>query len=241
MSRLAVVTGGIRGIGSAIALNLKNKGYDVATTYNNNKELATNFSKKYKIKTYSWNVSNYFECLRGIDNVEQDFNKPVDILINNAGITSDNMLHKMDFDNWHKVIETNLTSCYNMTKAVIGKMRNNKFGRIISISAVNGLTGQFGQTNYSASKAGIIGFSKALAKESAKKNITVNVVAPGYIETDMMQNVPKEILNNIISQIPAGRLGKPEEIARVVSFLASDDSSFITGATISVNGGQYMQ
>ncbi len=240
MSKLAIVTGGIRGIGGAISIALKNKGYDVVANYEQNHERAQNFSKEHSIETMSWNVSNFAECKKHIQKIEQQYNKTVSVLVNNAGITRDSMLHKMEESNWHQVIDVNLNSCFNMSRNVIDNMRNNNFGRIVSISSINALSGQIGQTNYSASKAGIIGFTKALAKESASKGVTVNCVAPGYVDTDMMHKVPQQVLQAIINQIPVKRLGLPQEIARAVMFLVDDEAGFITGETLSVNGGHYM-
>ena len=240
MSKLAIVTGGIRGIGAAISTSLKNAGYEVIANYHTHTELAREFSKNTGIKTMAWDVSNITECHEAVTKIELETSKNVSILVNNAGITRDGMLHKMSLQNWHDVIEVNLSSCFNMSNSVITKMREHNFGRIVNLSSINALSGQLGQTNYSASKAGIIGFSKALAKESASKNITVNCVAPGYIDTDMMKDIPNEVLLSIIEQIPIKRLGKPEEVARAVLFLVSNDSGFITGETLSINGGHYM-
>lgn len=240
MSKLAIVTGGIRGIGAAISTTLKNAGYEVITNYHTHTELAREFSKNTGIKSMAWDVSNINECHEAVTKIEIELGKSVSILINNAGITRDGMLHKMSSQSWHDVIEVNLTSCFNMSSSVITNMRERNFGRIVNLSSINALAGQFGQTNYSASKAGIIGFTKALARESASKNITVNCIAPGYIDTDMMKDVPAEVLKGIIEQIPVKRLGQPEEVARAVLFLVSDDSGFITGETMSINGGHYM-
>ena len=240
MSKLAIVTGGIRGIGAAISTTLKNAGYEVIANYHTHTELAREFSKNTGITSMAWDVSNINECHEAVTKIEIELGKSVSILINNAGITRDGMLHKMSSQSWHDVIEVNLTSCFNMSSSVITNMRERNFGRIVNLSSINALAGQFGQTNYSASKAGIIGFTKALARESASKNITVNCIAPGYIDTDMMKDVPAEVLKGIIEQIPVKRLGKPEEVARAVLFLVSDDSGFITGETMSINGGHYM-
>jgi len=240
MSKLAVVTGGIRGIGAAISVALKSEGYDVVANYERNHQLAEEFSKKYGVKSLSWNVSNFEECKKHIDEIEETHGKYVSILINNAGITRDSMLHKMELSQWQEVVNVNLSSCFNMCKSVIDKMRENNFGRIVSISSINAQSGQIGQTNYSATKAGMIGFTKALARESAAKGITVNAIAPGYIDTDMMKTVPNNILEAIINDIPVKRLGKAEEIARAVMFLIDEKSGFITGETLSVNGGHYM-
>lgn len=238
--RLAIVTGGTRGIGEAISSRLKSEGYDVAAIYAGNEEAAKKFSDNHGIKTYKLDVASFTDCENVINKISDDFGKSCEILVNNAGITRDSMLHKMTQEQWHQVIDTNLSSCFNMCNAVIKNMRENKFGRIVNISSINALAGQFGQANYSAAKAGMIGFSKALAKESAAKNVTVNVVAPGYIKTDMTNAVPVKVMDTIIAQIPVQRLGNPEEIARTVSFLTADDAGFITGETISVNGGQNM-
>ena len=240
MSKLALVTGGIRRIGAAISLALKASGYTVIANYRTQHDLAHKFTGETGLKTMAWDVSNPEECRNAIAAIEKEFNQSVSVLINNAGITRDAMLHKMSEQNWHDVIEVNLNSCFNMSSAVIGKMREQNFGRIVNISSVNALAGQLGQTNYSASKAGIIGFTKALARESAAKGITVNCIAPGYIATDMVKRVPSHVLEDIISHIPVKRLGKPDEIARAVIFLIDEESSFITGETLSVNGGQNM-
>jgi acetoacetyl-CoA reductase len=240
MSRTAVVTGGTRGIGAAISLALKAAGYKVAANYAGNDEAAAAFSKSSGIPTYKWDVSNYEACKAGLAQVEADLG-PVEILVNNAGITRDGMFHRMSPDQWNQVINTNLNGLFNMTHPVWTGMRDRAFGRIINISSINGQKGQMGQVNYSAAKAGDIGFTKALAQEGAAKNITVNAICPGYIATEMVMAVPEKVLNEkIIPQIPVGRLGQPEEIARCVVFLAADDAGFITGATLSANGGQYL-
>ena len=239
MARVALVTGGTRGIGEAISLALRDAGYKVAATYAGNDEKAKAFSDATGIKTYKWDVSSYDACKEGIEKVEAELG-PVEILVNNAGITRDGMFHKMTPDMWNEVINTNLTGLFNMTHPVWTGMRDRKFGRVINISSINGQKGQAGQANYSAAKAGDIGFTRALAQEGARAGITVNAVCPGYIGTEMVRAVPEKVLNErIIPQIPVGRLGEPEEIARCVVFLASEDSSFITGSTISANGGQY--
>ena len=240
MSKLAVITGGIRGIGAAISVALKENGYEVIANYEQNHQLAEEFSKKYDIKVRPWNVADFEECKKNIAAIEKDAGKHVSVLINNAGIIRDSMMHKMDILHWRQLIDINLSSCFNMSKAVIDNMRNNNFGRIISISSINAQAGQIGQTNYSAAKAGIIGFTKALARESAPKGITVNCVAPGYIETDMTKNVPSAILETIINATPVKRLGRPEEVARAVLFLIDEKSGFITGETLSINGGDHM-
>jgi len=240
MSKLAIVTGGIRGIGGAISILLKNHGYDVVANYAKNHEVAEKFSTEHGIKVDSWNVADFDECCSSIRKIEQNTGKTVSVLVNNAGIARDSMMHKMSPVEWSQVIDVNLNSCFNMCFAVLENMRQNNFGRIINISSINGLAGQLGQTNYSASKAGIIGMSKALARESATKGITVNCIAPGYIATDMVKVMPAHVLASIIEAIPVKRLGTPEEIARAVLFLADDMSGFITGETISINGGHYM-
>jgi acetoacetyl-CoA reductase len=239
MSKVALVTGGSRGIGAAISVALKNAGYTVAANYAGNDEAAAKFSAETGIKTYKWSVADYEACAAGIAQVEADLG-PVAVLVNNAGITRDAMFHKMTPAQWNDVIGTNLTGVFNMTHPVWGGMRDRKFGRVITISSINGQKGQAGQANYSAAKAGDIGFTKALAQEGARAGITVNVICPGYIGTDMVKAIDEKVLaERIIPQIPVGRLGEPEEIARCVVFLAADEAGFITGATISANGGQY--
>ncbi|MDT3684822.1 MAG: beta-ketoacyl-ACP reductase [Pseudorhodoplanes sp.] len=240
MARVAVVTGGTRGIGAAISIALKNAGYRVAANYAGNDEAAQKFRRETDIPVYKWDVSSYDACAAGLKQIGADLG-PVDVLVNNAGITRDTMFHKMTPEHWNAVISTNLGSLFNMTRPVIEGMRERKFGRIINISSINGQKGQVGQVNYSAAKAGEIGFTKALAQEGAKSGITVNAICPGYIGTEMVKAVPQEVLQkNILPQIPVGRLGEPEEIARCVVFLASDDAGFITGSTLTANGGQYM-
>ncbi|MGR3542131.1 MAG: acetoacetyl-CoA reductase [Hasllibacter sp.] len=239
MARTALVTGGSRGIGAAISKALKDQGAQVAATYAGNDERAKAFSDETGIKTYKWDVADYDACKAGIAQVEGDLG-PVDILVNNAGITRDAPFHRMTPEQWHEVIDTNLTGVFNMTHNVWAGMRERKFGRIVTISSINGQKGQFAQANYAATKAGDIGFSKALAQEGARANITVNVVAPGYINTDMMSTIPDKVMEGIVGAIPVGRLGEAEEIARCVAFLTSDDAGFVTGSTISANGGQYM-
>ncbi len=239
MARVALVTGGTRGIGAAISKALKAAGYKVAATYGGNDAAAEKFKAETGIPVYKWDVASFEACADGIKKVEADLG-PIDVLVNNAGITRDTPFHRMTLDQWNAVISTNLGSLFNMTRQVIEGMRSRKFGRIVNISSINGQKGQFGQVNYSAAKAGDIGFTKALALENAKGGITVNVVAPGYINTEMVQAVPKEVLEkNVIPQIPLNRLGEPEEIARAVLFLAADEAGFITGSTLTVNGGQY--
>ena len=239
MSRVAVVTGGTRGIGKAISIALKDAGYKVAATYRQNDKEATAFSEQTGIHTYKWNVVNSESCREGIEQIEKDLG-PIDILVNNAGITRDRFFHKMTDDDWHDVTQTNLNSCFTMCRSLINPMRERGFGRIINISSINGQSGQMGQVNYSAAKAGIIGFTKALALENATKGITVNAIAPGYISTEMTDAIPEKVRDNIIAKIPVGRMGKPEEIARAVLFLADDQGSFITGSTLSLNGGQHL-
>lgn len=239
--RLALVTGGTTGIGAAICKSLIVAGYDVAANYIVNEDKATAFAKETGASIYQWDVSDFDQCVTGVAKVCTNFGTNVEVLVNNAGITRDGMMHKMRPENWNVVITTNLTSCFNMSHAVIGDMRANEFGRIINISSINGQLGQIGQTNYSASKAGIIGFTKSLARESAAKNITVNAVAPGYTDTAMVQTMPEKALEAMIAQVPVGRLAYPEEIARAVAWIASDDAGFITGQTFSINGGLYMQ
>jgi acetoacetyl-CoA reductase len=240
MPRVAVVTGGTRGIGAAISKALKAAGYKVAANYGGNDEAAQKFKAETGIPVYKWDVSSYDSCAAGLEQVEGELG-PVEVLVNNAGITRDAMFHRMKPEQWTAVIGTNLSSLFNMCRPVIEGMRERKFGRIINISSVNGQKGQMGQSNYSAAKAGEIGFTKALAQESARSGITVNAICPGYINTEMVQAVPKDVLEkNILPQIPIGRLGEPEEVARCVVFLASDDAGLITGSTLSANGGQYM-
>jgi acetoacetyl-CoA reductase len=240
MSRVAVVTGGTRGIGAAVSKGLKAAGYHVAATYYANDAAAEKFKAETGVHVYKWNVSEYEECVAGLKQVEKDLG-PIDVLVNNAGITKDGMFHKMTPEQWYAVINTNLNSLFNMCRPVIEGMRERNFGRIVNISSVNGQKGQMGQSNYSAAKAGDIGFTKALAQENANKGVTVNAICPGYIATEMVQAVPKEVLEkSILPHIPVRRLGQPEEIARCVVFLASDDAGFITGSTLTANGGQYM-
>ncbi|HLD95221.1 MAG TPA: acetoacetyl-CoA reductase [Alphaproteobacteria bacterium] len=236
---VAVVTGGTRGIGAAISEILFQKGFKVISNYAGNDKVAHHFQEKTGIPVKKWDVSDYKACQKSFEEIVQEFG-PVDVLINNAGITKDSFLHKMDPDHFSEVIQTNLVSCFNTTRCVIESMRERKFGRIINISSINGLKGQIGQTNYSAAKAGVIGFTKALALENASKGITVNAIAPGYIDTDMLKAMPEEVLQKIISQVPTGRLGKAKEVAKAVAFLSDEDASYITGVTLSLNGGQYL-
>ena len=240
MARVAIVTGGTRGIGHAISVALKANGYRVAASYAGNDAAAQQFTAETGIPVYKWDVSSYDACVAGIAQVEKDLG-PIDVLVNNAGITKDVMFHKMTQDHWYGVINTDLNSLFNMTRPVWEGMRARKFGRVICISSINGQKGQMGQVNYSAAKAGDLGFVKALSQEGAKAGITVNAICPGYIATEMVMAVPKDVLDKqVIPQIPVGRLGQPDEIARCVVFLAADEAGFITGATISANGGQYV-
>jgi acetoacetyl-CoA reductase len=239
MGRVALVTGGSRGIGAAISVALKDAGFAVAANYAGNDEAAAKFTADTGIRTWKWSVADYDACAAGIKAVEADLG-PVDVLVNNAGITRDAMFHKMTPQQWKEVIDTNLTGVFNMTHGVWGGMRDRKFGRIVNISSINGQKGQAGQANYSAAKAGDLGFTKALAQEGARAGITVNAICPGYIATEMVKAIDEKVLaERIIPQIPVGRLGEPEEIARVVVFLAGDDAGFITGSTVSANGGQF--
>ncbi|MEZ5648214.1 MAG: acetoacetyl-CoA reductase [Alphaproteobacteria bacterium] len=239
MSRIAVVTGGTRGIGGAISEALKKTGYQVAAVYAGNDAAAASFHKETGIAAYKFDVSDYRACTDGVAKITQEMG-PIDILVNNAGITRDSTLQKMDRAAWDAVIDTNLGSCFNMCRAVIDGMRERNFGRIVNIGSINGQAGQYGQVNYAAAKSGIHGFTKALAQEGASKGITVNAIAPGYIDTDMVRAVPANVLEKIVAKIPIGRLGKAEEIARGVLFLVADDAGFITGSTLSINGGQHM-
>jgi acetoacetyl-CoA reductase len=240
MARVAVVSGGTRGIGASISRALDAAGYKVAANYGGNDEAANKFTAETGIKAYKWDVSSYDACVTGLGQAAADLG-PVEILVNNAGITKDSMFHRMKPEQWTAVINTNLVSLFNMCRPVIEGMRERKFGRIVNISSINGQKGQMGQTNYSAAKAGEIGFTKALAQENARVGVTVNVICPGYINTEMVQAVPKDVLEkSILPLIPIGRLGEPEEIARCVLFLASDDAGLITGSTLSANGGQIM-
>jgi acetoacetyl-CoA reductase len=240
MARIALVTGGTRGIGRAMSLSLKESGAAVAANYGGNDEAANAFNEETGIPVFKFDVGDFEACKKGLAQIEAEVG-PIDILVNNAGITRDKPLHKMDPEHWNAVIATNLTSAFNTSRNVIDGMRERGFGRIINISSINGQKGQFGQSNYSAAKAGLIGFTKAFALETASKGITVNAVAPGYIATEMVKAIPEDILNTkILPFIPAGRLGEPEEIGRCVVFLASDEAGFITGSTLTANGGQYM-
>jgi acetoacetyl-CoA reductase len=240
MPRVALVTGGTRGIGAAISKALKEAGHTVVANYGGNDEAANKFKGETGIPVTKFDVSDAGACEAGIKAIEGEHG-PVDILVNNAGITRDGTFHRMTYDQWSQVIRTNLDSMFTCTRPVIDGMRNRGFGRIVIISSINGQKGQLGQTNYSAAKAGVIGFAKALAQENASKGVTVNVIAPGYISTEMVQAVPEEVLKTkILPLIPVGRLGEPEEIARAVVYLAGEDAGFITGSTLSINGGQYM-
>jgi acetoacetyl-CoA reductase len=240
MARVALVTGGTRGIGAAVSQALQEAGYSVAATYAGNAKAAEAFAARTGIRVHQWDIGDFDACAAGVKTVEESLG-PIDVLVNNAGIVRDSALHKMTRANWDAVIRTNLDGLFNMCRQVIEGMRARKFGRIINISSINGQKGQFGQTNYSAAKAGELGFTKALALETARLGITVNAICPGYIHTEMLDAVPPEILEkNILPQIPVGRLGKPEEIARAVVFLAAERAGFITGSTLSINGGQHM-
>ena len=239
MGRVALVTGGSRGIGEAISVALKDAGYTVVATYAGNEEKANKFTADTGIPTYKFDVGDYEACQAEVAKIESDVG-PVEVLVNNAGITRDGTMHKMNFEQWNQVIQTNLTSCFNMCHAVLNGMRERNFGRIVNIGSVNGQAGQYGQVNYAAAKSGIHGFTKALAQEGAAKGITVNAIAPGYIATEMVRAVPENVLEKIVARIPVGRLGEASEIARGVSFLVADDAAFITGSTLSINGGQHM-
>lgn len=238
-SRTALVTGGTTGIGAATCEALAALGYRVAATYCGNGDRAAAFTERTGVKTWCWSVADHDACRDGVAKVEAELG-PIDILVNNAGITRDASLAKLTPEDWRAVLDTNLTGCYNMSQAVFAGMRGRKWGRIINISSINGEAGQFGQTNYAASKAGILGFTRSLALEGARAGVTVNAIAPGYTDTDMVRAVPADILATVVARIPIGRLASPAEIARCVTFLAAEDAGFITGATIDVNGGQYM-
>lgn len=239
MTRVAVVTGGTRGIGRAICEALRDAGYDVASNYAGNDEAAKKFEAETGLKTYKFDVADYDACQAGIDQIVAD-KGPVDILVNNAGITRDGTLMRMSRKEWDEVIDTNLGSCFNMAHATFPSMRERKFGRIVNIGSINGQAGQYGQVNYAAAKSGIHGFTKALAQEGARYNITVNAIAPGYVDTDMVAAVPANVLEKIVAQVPVGRLGHADEIARGVMFFAADEATFVTGSTMSINGGQHM-
>lgn len=237
--RVALITGGIRGIGAAIAAQLKNDGYTVIANYKNNTACVDKFSAEYGIPVACFDVSDALACQKAIDTLQEKYGT-IDTLIHNAGITRDGFMHKNTLKEWQDVINTNLNSCYYVARPLIEKMRENNFGRIVIVSSINALKGQIGQTNYCAAKAGIIGFAKSLALENARKGITVNAIAPGYIDTDMTKAIPEKIKESILDQIPIGRFGKTEEIARAVAFLCDESSSFITGETLNINGGQYL-
>ena len=239
MSRVALVTGGTRGIGEAICQALKDAGCNVVATYAGNEDAARQFTAETGIPAYKFDVGNYDECQAAVARIEAEVG-PVEVLINNAGITRDGTMHKMNFEQWNQVIQTNLTSCFNMCHAVLDGMRDRGFGRIVNIGSINGQAGQYGQVNYAAAKSGIHGFTKALAQEGAAKGITVNAIAPGYIATEMVRAVPENVLEKIVARIPVGRLGEASEIARGVVFLTADDAGFVTGSTLSINGGQHM-
>jgi acetoacetyl-CoA reductase len=239
MSRVAIVTGGSRGIGEAICIALKDAGFTVAANYAGNDERAAAFTAATGIPAYKWDVANHQACLDGCARVAEELG-PIDVLVNNAGITRDGTLLRMDYDAWKEVIDTNLGGCFNMAKATFPGMLERGWGRIVNIGSINGQAGQYGQVNYAAAKSGIHGFTKALAQEGAKKGVTVNAIAPGYIDTDMVAAVPPPVLEKIVAKIPVGRLGHAEEIARGVVFLCSEDAGFVTGSTLSINGGQHM-
>ncbi|MBI1328686.1 MAG: acetoacetyl-CoA reductase [Alphaproteobacteria bacterium] len=239
MARVAIVTGGTRGIGEAISVGLKNAGYKVAANYAGNDERAKAFTERTGIAAYKWDVADFDACQAGVARVVADLG-PVDIVVNNAGITRDGTMRKMSRGGWDEVLDTNLGGCFNMCKAVWEGMLERSFGRVVNIGSINGQAGQYGQVNYAAAKSGIHGFTKALAQEGAAKGITVNAIAPGYIDTDMVAAVPPNVLEKIVAKIPVGRLGKAEEIARGVLFLVADDAGFVTGSTMSINGGQHM-
>ncbi len=239
MAHVAIVTGGTRGIGEAISIALRDMGVAVAANYAGNEQRAKDFTERTGIAAYKWDVSDHDACLAGVKQVEDDLG-PVDIVVNNAGITRDGTLLKMSFQDWQDVIDTNLGGCFNMAKASFAGMRKRGWGRIVNIGSVNGQAGQYGQVNYAAAKSGIHGFTKALAQEGARFGVTVNAIAPGYIDTDMVAAVPDDVLAKIVDGIPVGRLGQANEIARAVAFLCAEDAGFVTGSTLSINGGQHM-
>jgi acetoacetyl-CoA reductase len=239
MDRVAIVTGGTRGIGEAISIALKDKGMAVAATYAGNDDRAREFTDRTGIKAYKWDVADHDACVEGVKTVEAELG-PVDVLVNNAGITRDTTMKRMDHTKWQEVIDTNLGGCFNMAKGVFEGMQSRGYGRIVNIGSINGQAGQYGQVNYAAAKSGIHGFTKALAQEGARNGVTVNAIAPGYIDTDMVAAVPPEVLAKIVSKIPVHRLGQASEIARAVVFLVDEDAGFITGSTLSINGGQHM-
>jgi acetoacetyl-CoA reductase len=240
MNKLALITGGTRGIGAAIAMRLKGDGYRVVVTYHGNDEVAQAFTAETGIPAYKWDVADFEACQAGVQQVEGEAGQPVEILVNNAGVTRDATFHRMTPEQWRTVLEDDLFSCFNMSHAVIDGLRARGWGRIVNIASINGQKGQFGQANYAAAKAGMIGFAKSLALETARKGITVNVVAPGYTATDMVAKLDPKVLDGIIAQIPVGRLASSEEVAHAVAFLVHEQSGFITGSTLSVNGGQYL-
>ena len=239
MARVAIVTGGTRGIGEAISVALKNMGMEVAANYAGNDERAREFTERTGIRAFKWDVADYDACQDGVAKVEEALG-PVDVLVNNAGITRDSTMKRQSRDQWQQVIDTNLGGCFNMAKAVFDGMSGRGYGRIVNIGSINGQAGQYGQVNYAAAKSGIHGFTKALAQEGARSGVTVNAIAPGYIDTDMVAAVPQDVLGKIIAKIPVNRLGKAEEIARGVAFLVDENAGFVTGSTLSINGGQHM-
>ena len=239
MGRVALVTGGSRGIGAAISTALKGEGYRVAANYAGNDEAARAFSAETGIPVFRWDVADHAACAAGVAQVEEQVG-PVEVLVNNAGITRDGFLHRMSEENWNRVIDVDLNSCFHMSRAILAGMRGRGFGRIVNIGSINGQAGMMGVVNYAAAKAGMLGFTKALALENAAKGVTVNAVCPGYVRTDLIAHVPDETMAGIVSGIPVGRIGEPEEIGRCVAFLAADEAGFITGATLSINGGAYM-
>jgi acetoacetyl-CoA reductase len=239
MARVAIVTGGTRGIGEAISIVLRDMGMKVAANYAGNEERARAFTERTGISAYKWDVSDFDACQEGVRQIEVDIG-PVDVLVNNAGITRDTTIRKMSAQQWQDVIDTNLGGCFNMAKAVFDGMTGRKYGRVVNIGSINGQAGQYGQVNYAAAKSGIHGFTKALAQEGARFGVTVNAIAPGYIDTDMVAAVPEDVLQKIVARIPVGRLGKAEEIARAVAFLVDENAGFVTGSTLSINGGQHM-
>jgi acetoacetyl-CoA reductase len=239
MARVAIVTGGTRGIGEAISIALKDMGMTVAANYAGNEERARAFTERTGIPAYKWDVADFDACQKGVQQVEADLG-PVDVLVNNAGITRDSTMKRMDHSKWQDVMDTNLGGCFNMAKAVFEGMQGRNYGRIVNIGSINGQAGQYGQVNYAAAKSGIHGFTKALAQEGARNGVTVNAIAPGYIDTDMVAAVPEDVLGKIIARIPVNRLGKADEIARGVAFLVDENAGFITGSTLSINGGQHM-
>lgn len=237
---IAIVTGGTRGIGKAISEDLHDDGYFVISIYSNNDAKAEEFSQKTGITTMKWDVADYKSCIENVQKIMDKYSSPIKVLVNNAGISRDGMFHKLNYEKWIDVMNVNLNSCFNMCSAVISNMREQNYGRIVNISSINALAGNIGVANYSASKAGILGLTRALAKESASKGITVNAIAPGYVKTELLNNVSENVMQDIINQIPVKRLGEPKEISRLVKFLVSPESGFITGETISINGGHNM-